>query len=108
MKFQIQTALNSVFLCTQYQSISPNTYYIVAFSPTISGLMPLIKLKIKLNCQIGHLCLHKDMAEGTVAALGWMRAGAPSPNLPPLIVLDLGKSPPGSVMLGLPRDKDEH
>lgn len=45
---------------------------------------------------------------GTVAALGGMSNGAPNPNLVPLIVLDLGKSPAGSVMLGLPSDRDEH
>lgn len=41
-----------------------------------------------------------------MAALGGM--SKPNPNLVPLIVLDLGKSPAGSVMLGLPSERDEH
>lgn len=37
-----------------------------------------------------------------------MSEGAPNANLAPHIVLELGNSPAGLAMLGLPRDKDEY
>lgn len=77
------------------------------FFPTVFGLMQQIKPSCCTSVVTLNICVNIRIL-GTVAALEWMRAGAPNPNLAPLIVLDLGKSPAGSIMLDLPRDKDEH
>lgn len=89
-----------VTLVTSKTTLPACLFFSTAFGlmQTFSLFTSAIALDICVNIRI----------LGTVAALGGMSTGAPNPNLAPLIVLDLGKSPAGSVMLGLPSDKDEH
>lgn len=88
--------------------VSLRTHYNVACFPVFSTAFGLMQTYLLFTSNVALDICVKTSILGTVAALGGMSNGAPNPNLVPLIVLDLGKSPAGLVMLGLPSDRDEH